>query len=111
MVTKNKHLSLVKISFLQALGLVAYCSLVGLVLAYGNQWFGKIPQYFAPLLSLLLFSTSALICALITLSYPIILFLKNKQPVKALKLIFYTVLWLVFFFSIIIAVNLPYLKK
>lgn len=103
---ENKKFSLAKISFFQALGLTTYCSIIGFILANGNQWFSKIPQYFAPLLILLLLSTSALICALITLSYPIILFLKKKQTTSALKLIFYTILWLVLFISIIIAGNL-----
>jgi len=101
-----KNNSLIKISFLQALGLVVYCSIVGFALAHGEQWFSKIPQYFAPLLSLLLFSTSALVCGLITLSYPIILSLKKKQPIKALKLILYTVLWLISFILIVIFGNL-----
>ncbi len=98
--------SLVKIAFFQALGLTTYCSLIGLFLAHGNQWFGKIPQYFAPLIFLLLFSTSTLICALITLSFPVILFVHRKQPLKALRLVFYTVLWLVLFISTLVLMSL-----
>ena len=65
--------SLVKITLFQALGITAYCSLIGVFLANGNNWFPKMPQFLAPLIMLMLLSTSVLICGLIALYYPIIL--------------------------------------
>jgi hypothetical protein len=91
-------------AFLQAAGLTTYCSLVALLLWQGNRWFGKVPGYFGPLLFLILFSTSALICALITLYQPFVLWQK-KQTDQALKLIVYTTGWL-FFFTVIILILL-----
>ncbi|PIV09835.1 hypothetical protein COS31_00520 [Candidatus Roizmanbacteria bacterium CG02_land_8_20_14_3_00_36_15] len=83
------------ISFFQAFGLTLYCSVVGLLFWKGNAIFGKVPNYWGPLLFLVIFTTSALISGLITLGYPFILFWEKKQTVKALKLIVYTVGWLI----------------
>lgn len=84
------------IAFLQALGLVSYCSLIALLFWKGNQWFGRVPNYFGPLLMLTVFTTSALVSAVITLSYPFILWQK-KHINEAVKLTIYTAGWLVFF--------------
>jgi hypothetical protein len=93
---RKKRYSLGFIAFFQALSLILYCSLIALLFWQGNQWFGKLPNYFGPLLFLVLFSTSALICAVITLSYPFILWQK-KQLGQAVRLIIYTSGWLIFF--------------
>ena len=92
------------IAFGQALGLAIYCSLVGLLFWRGNQWFGRIPNYWGPLLFLILFVTSALISALLVLGYPIILFWKKKQVMKALRLVAYTTCWLVFFIFVVLII-------
>ena len=92
----KRNYSLGFIAFLQALGLTAYCSLVAFLLWHSNQWFGKIPSYFAPFLFLTLFTTSALISAIITLGYPFLLWQK-KQTRQAVRLVFYTVGWLISF--------------
>ncbi|MFH2232307.1 MAG: hypothetical protein ABII13_04015 [Patescibacteria group bacterium] len=91
-------------AFLQALGLIIYCSLIGLVLWRGETLFGQVPNFMGPVLLLVLFATSALICALITLGHPIILFYKKKEPVKALKLIALTAGWLVLFIVLLLGV-------
>src|SRR3989344_9421153 len=89
------------IGLAQGLGVTAYCSLVGLIFWKGNEWFGKMPEYFGPVLMLTLLSTSALICALITLAYPAFLIWKKNQLVKALKLIGFTAVWMVLFVVLI----------
>jgi hypothetical protein len=89
---KRKY-SLEFIAFFQALGLILYCGLVALLIANGNQIFGMMPNYFGPLLFLILFSSSALICGLITLGYPFILFWQKKEPMQALRLVIYTTGW------------------
>lgn len=94
---KLGNFSLGFIAFLQALGLTIYCSLVAVLLWQGNTWFGRVPGYLAPLLFLTLFTTSALICAIIALGYPVILFWQKKQTGQAVKLVLATTLWLVFF--------------
>ena len=92
-----KKLPPVLIAFLQALGLVTYCCLVGLLFWRGNQWFGKMPNYLGPVLFLTLFVVSAVISALIVMGYPFLLFWEKKKTRQALKLVAYTVLWLIGF--------------
>jgi hypothetical protein len=53
-------------------------------------------NYFGPLIMLTIFTVSALICALIALSFPFVLWQKGKTK-DALKVISYTALWLVSF--------------
>jgi hypothetical protein len=89
------------LGFLQGFGVVFYCSLVALLMANGNKLFGRVPDYLGPFLFLTLFSTSALICAIITLYFPFILFFQNKRPTHAVRLVVYTAGWL-FFFTFII---------
>lgn len=94
---KNSKLSLGFIGFLQAAGVAFYCGLIGLLLWRGNKLFGKTPNFLGAFLFLVLFSASALVCALFTLGYPAFLVWKKKQTIKALKLVSYTAGWLVFF--------------
>ncbi|MBU1129906.1 hypothetical protein KKE45_01135 [Patescibacteria group bacterium] len=98
----KKELSLNLIAFLQATALLIYCSLVGLLFLYGNNLFGKTPNFLGPLLFLILFVASALVSALITLGYPVILFWKKKQTVKAIKLVINTTIWLIAYILIIL---------
>ncbi len=104
---KNRY-SLGLIAFLQAAGLIAYCSLVAVLFWQGNRLFGKVPNYLGPMLFLVLFSTSALICAIITLYYPFVLFWQKKQTDKALRLIVYTAGWLIAF-TLLILLSLVFL--
>ena len=104
---KKKKFSLSFIAFLQALGLVAYCSLVGYFMWQGETIFG--PPYFflGPAMFLVLFVASALISALLILGYPFILFWEKKELVKALKLVVFTIGWLLLFiFLFIIALTI-----
>lgn len=94
---KKEKFSLGFIAFFQAVGLVLYCSLVATLLFNGNRLFGKMTNFTGPLLFLTLFSTSALICALIVGSYPFMLFWEKKKTKEAIKLVIYTAVWAVFF--------------
>ena len=98
---------MVLIAFLQALGMALYCSLIALFMWNANSMFGKITDFRGPLLFLVLFTTSALISALITLGYPFILFYQKKKPVEALRLIIYTAGFLVLFtfFAILLLIR------
>lgn len=80
---------------LQALGVAAYCGLAGIVFWKGGQWFGNQTNYVGPFMVLTLFSASALVCAFIALGYPAFLIWKKNQPVRALRLIGWTALFLV----------------
>lgn len=89
--------SLGLISFLQALGLALYCSLVAVLFWKGNQLFGNVPNYWGPVLFLIIFTTSALVSALLVLGYPFYLFWQKKQVKTAIRLVGYTAVWLVGF--------------
>jgi len=101
---KKKKFSLPFLAFWQALGLVIYCSLVGLLFWRGETWFGPMSTFLGSAFILILFVVSALISALIVLGHPFILFWEKKQTIKALKLVIYTIAWLIFFILLIILV-------
>ena len=90
------------ISFIQALSLFAYCGIVALLIWQGENLFGKMTSFWGPVLLLVLFAASALICALIVLGYPIYLFWQKKERVLALKIASYTAGWLIFFIILLI---------
>jgi hypothetical protein len=98
---EEKNLSLCLIAFFQALALVLYCSLVGMIFWQGDKWFGQMFMPLGPILVLVLLVVSVLICALLGLAYPIILFWEEKQTMKALKLVISTAGWLIFFVLLI----------
>jgi hypothetical protein len=84
------------IGLYQALGLTSYVSLVSLTMSQGSKIFGEVDnKILAPILFLSLFSTSALICALITLGYPLIVFLDKKNTREAVMIVGYTAGWMV----------------
>src|SRR4030066_174977 len=68
-----------KLGFLQALGVAAYCSLVGLIFWQGENIFPRVNPYFGPVMVLLLFSTSAMICGLLVFYKPYKLFFAGKK--------------------------------
>src|SRR3989339_1905454 len=102
---KKIQLSLPFIGFLQAAILTVYCGLVGLLFWKGNDLFGKTLSFAGPFLVLVLLAASALVCALITLAYPIYIFWEKKQTQKALKLVGYTAGWLLIFIILIILIS------
>lgn len=102
---KKLEKKLVKFSLFQALGLVAYCSLVGIIFWKGNDWFGSV-SYFGPVFVLLLLSVSVLICGLIVFAFPIFLFWEKKETQKALKLVALTAAWSLLFILLFILVVL-----
>jgi hypothetical protein len=91
--------------FVQAFGITLYCSLVGAFIWNGNAVFGKVPNYIGPVLFLLLFSVSALICALIVFYQPYRLFFDGKKK-DAIDLVLATTGWLLFFFIIFLLLSL-----
>ena len=89
--------SLFTISLLQAFGIAAYCSFVGWIMWNANTILGKPNSFIGPAAFLLLFITSAVICASLFLIYPFHLFWNKKQVPQALRLIIYTTAWLAAF--------------
>jgi len=85
------------IGFFQALGLVAYCSLVALIIFNGQRWFGNMGNLLGPILFLSLFVVSVIICALIAGAYPFIVFWDKKNTKGALEIVGFTAVWLALF--------------
>jgi hypothetical protein len=79
--------------FLQALGITLYCSFVGVIIFNGNEIFGKPDRYVGPVAFLLLFISSAMICALIAFYKPYLLFFEGKKK-EALETVVNTAAWL-----------------
>lgn len=107
---EKSRLPLGVVALFQALGLTSYCVFIVTVMFQGNNWFSKIPEYFAPLIMLVTLSASALICGLITLGYPFIIFFNDKEPRKALRLIIGTALYLAVFVSLFVIGNILFRK-
>lgn len=89
--------SLIRLGFVQALGVALYCSFVGLFFWKGNELFGKVPNFFGPVAFLLLLSFSVLICGLLVFYQPYRLFFDNKKK-EAADLVLYSAAWLFAFF-------------
>lgn len=85
------------VAFLQATGLILYCSLVGIIFWKGNVWFPNMNPYLGPLLMLVVFVASALICSLIVFTYPVVKFFETKNILDSLKIVLYTSIWLFFY--------------
>lgn len=90
-------------AFFQGFGVVFYISLVALFMANAERLFGKVPEYLGPMLFLSIFSTSALVCAILTLYFPFMLFFQKKQVNQAVRLVVYTAGWMIFFTLLIIS--------
>lgn len=82
-----------KKGFLQALGVTLYCVAVGTFMWDANHLFGQMNNFFGPILVLILFSTSALICGLIVFYKPYKLFFAGKKK-EAVDMVIGTAAWL-----------------
>lgn len=98
------------VALIQALGIIAYCSLIAVVFWRGEAWFGQVPNFFGPLLMLTILSTSAMICGLLVFTYPVKLYLKTKKYEQPLKIVFHTAAWLVVF-SLLIMLGIALWKN
>ncbi|MDD5147788.1 MAG: hypothetical protein PHE48_03770 [Candidatus Daviesbacteria bacterium] len=93
-----KKFSLPFLAFLQATGLLIYISLVSLIFLYGNQIFGKMNNYFGPILFLLIFVLSAIISSVLVLGRAGFLFWEKRYR-QAFPLLFWTIGWISFYLA------------
>lgn len=93
------------ISFLQSILLTSYVFLVGSFIVNGDKWFGPMNKFpiVGPVLVLTLFIFSALISASLVLFFPFYIFWFKKDLNKAIKILFQTILWLIFYFVILLS--------
>ncbi len=88
-------------SFLNAVGVVAYISLVAFLLSSGEKVFQNAPNFIAPLFMLILFVVSATITGFFVLWRPIQLF-NDGMKKEAFSALFFTLAWLVIALAIIV---------
>lgn len=82
-----------KTGLAQSLGVAFYCALVAGIMNKGGVIFGTVNNYFGPLMFLLLFSVSVLICALLVFYQPYKLFFGGKKR-AALEVVVSTTIFL-----------------
>ena len=85
----------------QAAEVLAYCLGVGLFLSQGEKIFQKFNYVLAPVLMLVLFSVSALICGLLVFYRPYKIFFDGKKK-EAIDIVLATTAWLFFFMLVIL---------
>jgi len=100
-IIKNMTKKYLADGFLRALGVSLYCFAVGLFIWKASNFFGSSPQFFGPIVFLLLFIVSALICAAIVFYTPYVLFTKNKKQ-DAIDLVIVTTFLLFFILCVIL---------
>jgi hypothetical protein len=87
---------ILRYSFFHSLGVVAYVSLIALVLRNGEKWFSGGNEFFAPIAMILLFVLSAAITGALVLGKPILMYFNGEKP-EAIKLFLFTLAWLFVF--------------
>jgi len=85
--------NLIQRSFLNALGTVAYVSLVTMVMANGERIFNSISKTLGPIAFLTLFVLSASVTGGLVLGKPVLMYV-NGQKSDAVKLFIFTLSWL-----------------
>jgi hypothetical protein len=100
----NLKNSLIKKGFFQAFGIALYCSLVGLIFWKADEIFGQMNNFTGPITFLLMFSVSALICAIIVFYQPYKLFFDGKRK-EAASLVLYTTGFIFGFFLLFMFIN------
>lgn len=96
------NLKILKESFLSAAGVVVYVFLVAGLMLHGEKIFGKMQNFWGPVIFLLLFVFSALITGLLVLGRPAWLYLEKEKKV-AVKLLLSTTGWLLVIMTVIMA--------
>ena len=85
-----------KQGFLQALEVTGYCAVIGLFFGSANKFLPRQDPILAPVLFLVLFSASALICGLIVFYKPYKLFFDGKKK-EAIDTVVFTAVSLFIF--------------
>ena len=88
-----KNSKIIFYSILNALGTLLYIIGVAWLMFNGESLFGKMKTFWGPAMLLLLFVLSATIVGLLVLGRPIYLYLNNFKQ-EAIRLLFYTIGWL-----------------
>lgn len=99
-----KKENILALSLLDSLGLTIYIVLIAILMNDAEKVFGKMDNYLGPVAFLLLFVISAIITGTLFLGLPVLFYLDNKKS-EAIKLFFYTLIWLVVLMIIVFALQ------
>ena len=94
-------------SFINALGVAVYASIVATLMQNGDKIFGKMNQATAPIAFLMLFVLSAGVTGGLVVGKPLLLYFDNKKT-EAIKLFLYTLGWLALGTVILVLVSLVF---
>lgn len=100
-----KNNKLVSYSFVHSVGVLLYTALVVFILNNAPKIFGQTMNYLGALALLLLFVLSATIVGLLVLGKPVLLYMDGQKK-EAIKLLLYTIGWLLLFTLIIFVILL-----
>lgn len=89
-----------KQGFLQALGVAIYCTLVGFFMWNAGHIFGPMNSFLGPVIIVMLFSASALVCTLLVFYRPYKLFFEGKKK-EAVNIVITTTGFLFVFLLVI----------
>ncbi len=98
---KNKKI--IQYSLIHAVLAVIYVFLVALFMQNGDKIFGKIGDFVGVAAFLLLFVISATVAGTLVLGKPVMLYIDGDKK-EAVKMLGYTVLWLLFLLIAIFAI-------
>src|SRR3989338_182521 len=105
--TSNGVNKLIQRSLFNALGTIAYVSVVVTIMQNGEKIFGSINQTIAPIAMLTLFVLSAAVTCSLVLGKPVMLYLNNQKN-EAIKLFVYTLCWLALAVIILLIVSVQF---
>jgi len=95
-------------SAINSIGTAIYISLIAWLMFNGEKIFGQATNFWMPVALLLLFVVSATITGLLVLGRPAYLYL-NGAKTEAIKLLFYTIGWLLLI-TVIVFISLLLIK-
>ena len=91
-------------SFLNALGVTAYVTVIATVMQNGENIFGNMNQTLAPIVFLILFVLSAGVTGGLVLGKPVLMYLDNQKK-EAVELFLYTLCWLALAVIILLVIS------
>ena len=94
-------------SLLNALGTIAYVSVVAIIMQNGEKIFENINETIAPIAFLTLFVLSAAVTGGLVLGKPVLMYLDNQKK-EAIKLFLYTLCWLALAIVILLLVSVQF---
>jgi len=92
-------------SLINAVGVFVYVMLVVLVMTNGEKIFGQMENFWGPVVFLLLFVFSALVCGLLVFGRPIYLWFDNNNRKEAVKMLLFTVVNLFVILLLALVIN------